>query len=385
MTDELSTQRIVGVDANEIFAQFGLGSPSTTQNISQTVEQINVGTAAQDASYVEVTPEALPEEINLTNEIIEEDRGAILEIIENDAPLGAYIGTDAAGSVDIGVNYEIVQETESENLSTSNVNELLQTLTEEDKKPAIPPFIPENPKSILVKETTSRFSGAAWFEEVQKQTIIVAGQGGIGGYITFLLSRMNPKQIFIYDDDTVELGNLSGQFYSMNNIGQKKVNAMANLVNKFSNYFSVMACPNKFTENTPAGDIMISGFDNMDARATFFDVWKKHVAGKTLEERGKCLYIDARLAAEEFQVFCFTGNDYYYQEQYRKKYLFSDSQADATMCSYKQTSHCATMVGSIAVNLFTNFIANLLNPPIKRDLPFKTYYDASLMFFKTES
>ena len=204
-------------------------------------------------------------------------------------------------------------------------------------------------------------------------------------YITFLLSRMNPRQIFIYDDDDVEFSNLSGQLYSVKHMGQKKVNAIADVVHDFSNYYSVMTCPTKFTSDTPGGNIMISGFDNMEARYTFFNVWIKHIMGLSPEERKNCLYIDARLAAEEFQVFCFTGNDNYYQDLYLKKYMFRDYQALATTCSYKQTSHCAMMVGSIVVNLFTNFIANTLNPVIPRDLPFKTYYDASLMFFKTES
>ena len=40
--------------------------------------------------------------------------------------------------------------------------------------------IPENSQTITVDETTSRFSGAIWYEEIQKQTVTLAGVGGIG-------------------------------------------------------------------------------------------------------------------------------------------------------------------------------------------------------------
>ena len=42
--------------------------------------------------------------------------------------------------------------------------------------------IPENSQTITVDETTSRFSGAIWYEEIQKQTVTLAGIGGIGRF-----------------------------------------------------------------------------------------------------------------------------------------------------------------------------------------------------------
>lgn len=42
--------------------------------------------------------------------------------------------------------------------------------------------IPENSKSLLVDEATSRFSSAIWYEAIQKQVIMLAGCGGIGRF-----------------------------------------------------------------------------------------------------------------------------------------------------------------------------------------------------------
>lgn len=245
------------------------------------------------------------------------------------------------------------------------------------------PIIPVNSPTLLVEESSSRFSSAIWYDAVRTKSVVLAGVGGIGSYVAFLLSRMKPASLTIYDPDTVEEVNMSGQLYSKKNVGKTKVDSIAEMMADYSNFFNTMSIADKFTENSPAENIMICGFDNMKARNLFFNRWLLHVSNLPEEEKKKCLFIDGRLAAEEFQVFCITGDDRYHQDIYMKEHLFSDAEADETICSYKQTSHCANMIGSIMVNLFVNFVANECEPLIPRDLPFITTYDAERMFFKT--
>ena len=42
--------------------------------------------------------------------------------------------------------------------------------------------IPVNSGSLLVDESTSRFSSAIWYEAIQRKTVILAGIGGIGRF-----------------------------------------------------------------------------------------------------------------------------------------------------------------------------------------------------------
>ena len=70
--------------------------------------------------------------------------------------------------------------------------------------------------------------------------------------------------------------------------------------------------------------------------------------------------------------------------RYEEEFLFDDSEADETVCSMKQTSYLAAMIGSIITNLFTNWCANLVEPIVPYDLPFFTEYNAQHMIFKTE-
>lgn len=247
---------------------------------------------------------------------------------------------------------------------------------------SIPDVIPTNSESILVEETTSRFSSAIWFNKIQEKQITLAGLGGIGSYVALLLARMQPSQLLLYDDDRVEAANMSGQLYDTDSIGQYKVSAISRIIQNFANYYSSTTINERFTSESIATDIMICGFDSMESRKLFFNTWYTKVKSVSVEERSKLLFIDGRLAAESFQVFCLKGDDAFNIDKYRKEWLFSDSEAEATICSYKQTTFMANMIGSVIVNLFVNFCANECDPLIPRDLPFFTEYNAETMYFK---
>lgn len=246
--------------------------------------------------------------------------------------------------------------------------------------------IPVNSQTITVDETTSRFSGAIWYEEIQKQVVTLAGVGGIGSYVGFLLGRLKPQRLIIYDPDRVETVNMSGQLYGLEDIGKFKSVALANMVRNYANYNNIVTLTNRFEANSESTDIMICGFDNMEARRTFYENWKQRVLFYSADSnnRKKCLFIDGRLAAEEFQVLSIQGDDERAMVEYENKWLFSDAEAEETVCSYKQTTFMANMIASVMVNIFVNFIANQCGPIIDRDVPFFISYDASTMFTKVE-
>lgn len=244
--------------------------------------------------------------------------------------------------------------------------------------------IEKNSPTLLVDDSTSRFSGTEWYNAIQETSIILAGIGGIGSYCAYQLARMKPKTLLLYDNDVVELANMSGQLFSREDVGTAKVNAITKFITNYTTANNVFAIRGFFDDKSAAGDIMICGFDNMKARKTFFESWKKHVLNKPEEERYKCLYLDGRLSIDTLQVFCITGEDFCYMKEYEEDYLFFDEEADETICSLKQTTYMACMIASMMTNLFTNFIANTLNPVIPYDLPFFTEYDAQNMIFKTK-
>lgn len=249
---------------------------------------------------------------------------------------------------------ETIGENQTESIDTDeNISESTEEVPKEAK-------IPLNSPTLLVDESTTRFSGAEWFSEIQKQRIIIAGIGGIGSNAAFQIARMIPANITIYDDDNVEMVNMAGQLYSYNDIGKSKVDAIASMISSYTTMKQINAIKGKFTLSTEPGDIMMCGFDNMSARKIFFHSWKEHILKKTQKERAKCLYLDGRLSMDTLQILCIKGDDLYNIEKYKDEYLFNDNEAETTICSMKQTTYLACMIGSLMTNLFTNFVANLL-------------------------
>lgn len=265
---------------------------------------------------------------------------------------------------------------------TSNIIEANDTPEVVEEKEILTE-IPQNSDTLLIKESTSRFSGAIWANKIKTLNVILAGIGGIGSWVGLLLSRLDVDSIILYDDDFVDETNLSGQLYGMSDIGSRKTIALANKFSNFSNFYKYSTRSNKYTNTSAIENIMICGFDNMEARKIFFQSWKSQITDST-ENNKKLLFIDGRLAAEELQVFCLRGDDKYSIEKYEKEYLFSDLEAEETICSYKQTSFMSNMIASIIINLLVNHASNLCEESIfDRDLPFYTQYNAETMYFKT--
>lgn len=365
---------------DEMLQEFGIGVPN--RNTPQTSEEVTDGTSAfSDEDLADIL-----EENGFSNQSSEEDdeetynenqgEGGDLNAEIREREEENYVGRILDPEFD---------EDEETSETTTVEEETIHSETEQSTTTQETVKIPLNSPTLLIDETTSRFSGAEWFNEIQKQRIIIAGQGGIGSNLTFQIARMTPANITIYDDDNVEMVNMAGQLYSYRDIGKAKVNAIARMIGEYTTVRQINAINEKFTSNTETGDIMMCGFDNMEARKTFFEAWVNHVNNKLEDKRKNCLFLDGRLSMTTLQILCIRGDDLYNIERYRREFLFKDSEADETVCSMKQTTYLACMIGSLMTNLFTNFTANLLDPIIPYDLPFFTEYDAQTMIFKTEN
>ena len=231
------------------------------------------------------------------------------------------------------------------------------------------------------QEATSRFSGAVWYDSILQKDVTIIGVGGIGSWTALLISRLGVKNMTLYDDDTVELGNMSGQFYRISDVDRPKVDAIASAVRYYSCYSSVTAMPERFTDTSFFSPVVIACLDSMSARKTAFTAWKKAVDGTNNKE--EYLFIDGRLSAETLQVFAVSGDDEDNINRYEAT-LFDDSEADSEICSYKQTSFMANMIASVITNVFVNYVASKLEGGAAREIPFKTEYLGEMMWLKTE-
>ena len=248
-----------------------------------------------------------------------------------------------------------------------------------------------------MESTLSRISSAPWFNIVGKQSVLMAGVGGIGSNAAYCLSRLGLKSMFLIDDDIVELQNINGQFYSLEDLQKPKVTALKNNIGKFSTQRS-MGFKERLTSSrcielmeTRTINTLITGFDNMQSRKEAYNAFKSIC--ETSVNKGPFLYIDGRMNAEEFQIICLTSlpEDKYRFKLYEDDYLFSDEEAESTICSFKQTSFVAQIIGGMITNLFVNFWNNVSlmekndDTVLQRSVPFVTEYSADLMILHSKN
>ena len=107
------------------------------------------------------------------------------------------------------------------------------------------PLIPVNSPTLLMDDTTSRFSGAEWYNEIQRQRVIIAGCGGIGSNVCLQVARMAPASMVLYDDDVVETVNMAGQLYCTNDVGKSKVDAMVDMITSYTSMRNIYALKQK--------------------------------------------------------------------------------------------------------------------------------------------
>ena len=219
-------------------------------------------------------------------------------------------------------------------------------------------------------QINDRFKDAPWYENSIKEKILVGGVGGIGSSAMYCLAKTIPAYYFIIDNDTVEEHNIGTQFFSKKDFGTSKVDAVVKMVNDYSEA-RVSALGRKIN----SGDylpITISAFDNMEARKQLFNQWK-------IKENRE-LFIDGRLRASMYEVYVVTKGR---EEQY-KATLFEDSEVEEDVCTFKQTSYFAMMIGSKITQVLVNYLTNKYANEDICVLPFKVTEVGDLFYFNAE-
>lgn len=209
-----------------------------------------------------------------------------------------------------------------------------------------------------------RFQGLDWYSQDDAPVVVVGGAGGIGSWLSFFLARAN-FNVTLSDFDTVEEHNIGGQLFKRNQIGMYKAEAVGRNVSEFSTN-TINAQIVKITEETATHEFMFSAFDNMDARRAMFKVWKR-----SWNSMNRPIFIDGRLNAEQFQIFCVTPEN---ADVYERIHLFNDSEVEDAPCSAQQTTHTAAMIAGHMVGFFTNHITNINLRDEVREIPFVYEY-----------
>lgn len=255
-----------------------------------------------------------------------------------------------------------------------------------DEAPTVTPIL-----DVFIDDSKLRFSGAPWFDKVSTiavthythpaNKVLIGGVGGIGSFVALFLSRTG-LPLIIVDPDIVDTVNLAGQFFKKSDVGLSKIRAVHNFITQYT-VIHVESYNSRITSTSIfSSKVMISCFDNMNARKDLFNLWKTNVNKVPTENRKEYLFIDGRLSAESYQIFCIPGNNLDRIAKYESEYLFSDEEADQVVCSYKQTTYMAGMIGSKMTMYVINFLNNSIENTIPRMLPFLDELDNNETYYK---
>lgn len=169
--------------------------------------------------------------------------------------------------------------------------------------------------------------------------VTMIGAGGIGSPTVLALSKLGMPSLTIIDFDEVEAHNIPNQFYTMKHAGVVKVDALAAMAQAFgaTDVKPLDGKGQEFPEELKG--IVVTGLDNMDARAEIWEMVKK------ADEVD--FYIDARLGGQEIVIYAFDPKDELAREYYEEFGLFPQAEAIEAPCTAQAVIDVSLQVASL--------------------------------------
>jgi len=106
------------------------------------------------------------------------------------------------------------------------------------------------------------------FGEIRMRKILVIGTGGIGSFLVPLLDKVDMYRITIADPDKVETKNITYQNFTKEEVGEYKVQAMAN---RYKMVITGSKFPILTAQQMANFDLVISCVDNIGLRKTMYN------------------------------------------------------------------------------------------------------------------
>lgn len=183
------------------------------------------------------------------------------------------------------------------------------------------------------------------------KSVRIVGAGAVGSFVALTLSKMGFSDITVHDFDEVSTENLSCQFYRIDDIGFRKVDALKEIVADFSGT-EIKTVPEKLESISPLkSDILIMAVDSMSARKLIWGCVESTIGGRPK------IVLDPRMGAEACSVYVVDPNYSSDVDRYEKS-LYSDENAIQERCTAKATMYTATMLSGMVCKLVKDFVVD---------------------------
>jgi hypothetical protein len=177
---------------------------------------------------------------------------------------------------------------------------------------------------------------------ILNEKITVVGAGAIGSFLVLQLAKMGFSNIEVWDFDSIEVENMSSQFYRFSDIGKKKVFALRDLVWDFTE-IKIHALAQKYvSRGTPR--VLVSAVDSMKSRKS---IWS---TAKGIEG---LWFIDPRMGAMDAALYNARA-DVSGDRDWYEKTLVSDEDAVQERCTAKATIFTANLLSGLTAKTIVN-------------------------------
>jgi len=124
-------------------------------------------------------------------------------------------------------------------------------------------------------------------ERLMLASVGIAGAGGLGSNIAVALARAGIGQLVIVDFDVVEEKNLTRQYFFLDQVGEPKVEALKENINRAARGVKVDAVNKKLVCGKMAEpfrncDVVVEALDNAETKAAFIEEVLLDLPGKPI-------------------------------------------------------------------------------------------------------
>lgn len=155
-----------------------------------------------------------------------------------------------------------------------------------------------------------------------KNKITIIGVGATGSFISLALGKMGFSDITVFDHDSVEIHNIPNQFYPLEAVGVRKVDALASVMSQFTG----MTPKTNATrwQNGQVSEIVISAVDSMACRK---EIWEKCKYNLNVKA-----FINPRMGGEVMKLYVVNPCNPADIELY-EKHLHTDANSSRVACT----------------------------------------------------
>lgn len=187
---------------------------------------------------------------------------------------------------------------------------------------------------------------------LREMLVTVIGVGAIGRQVALQLAAIGAARLQLIDFDTVEATNVTTQGYHADEIGQPKVSATGNAVQRIEPTLELSLLPDRYRPRVSVGKAVFCCVDSISARAA---IWRS--AHTDCE-----FWCDGRMLGEVMRVLTAADSA---SRAYYPTTLFGQTEAEPGRCTARSTIYTANIAAGLMLHQFARW---LRGQPVDRDV-----------------